>query len=44
MQQKKLNSFIEKQIEKFKDAKFIEALAFEQIKRISLEEDDYFPN
>ena len=44
MQQKKLNKFVENQIEKFKDAKFIEALSFEQLKRISVEEDDYFPN
>lgn len=36
--QKKLGKFIKKEIEMFKDAKYIEALTFEQLKRISVKE------
>jgi len=35
--QKRLNNFIKKEIEKFKDVKYIEALTFEQLKKISIE-------
>ncbi len=37
--QRKLNKFIEKEIEKLEYSKFIEAVTFEQIKKISLEND-----
>ncbi|MEK6876508.1 MAG: hypothetical protein AABX63_03795 [Nanoarchaeota archaeon] len=37
--QKKLNKFIEKEIEKLEYSKFIETITFEQIKKISLEND-----
>ncbi len=37
--QKKLNKFIEKEIEKLKHLKFIETITFEQIKKISLNDD-----
>ena len=40
--QKKLNKFLKKEIEKFKDAKYIEGLTFEQLKKISKE--DYYVN
>ena len=40
MQQKKLNKFIEKEIEKLEYLKFIEAITFEQIKKIP-HDDDY---
>ena len=42
--QKKLNKFIEKEIERLEYSRFIESITFEQIKKISVEEDDYFPN
>ena len=42
--QKKLNRFIEKEIETLEHLKFIEAITFEQLKRISIEEDDYYLN
>ena len=42
--QKKLNSFLKKEIEKFKDIKYIEGLTFEQIKKISTDKDDYYIN
>jgi len=41
--QKKSNSFLKKEIEKFKDIKYIEGIAPEQIKKIS-EEDDFYVN
>ena len=37
--QKKLNKFIEKEIEKLEHSKFIEVLTFEQIKKISINDD-----
>ena len=37
--QKKLNRFIEKEIEKLEYSKFIETITFEQIKKISLDND-----
>ena len=37
--QKKLNKFIEKEIEKLEHSKFIETITFEQIKKISLDDD-----
>jgi cell division protein FtsB len=42
--QKKLNSFLRKEIEKFKDNKYIEGLTFEQLKKISSKEDDFYLN
>ena len=42
--QKKLNSFLKKEIEKFKDIKYIEGITFEQIKKLSVEDDDYYLN
>ena len=39
--QKKLNSFIKKEIDKFEHAKFIEGLTFEQLKRISIGKNSY---
>ena len=42
--QKKLNSFLKKEIEKFKDIKYIEGLTFEQIKKISADKEDYYIN
>ena len=44
MMQKKLNSFLKKEIEKFKDTKYIEGLTFEQIKKISADKEDYYIN
>ena len=37
--QKKLNKFIEKEIDKLEYSKFIETITFEQIKKISLDDD-----
>ena len=37
--QKKLNKFIEKEIEKLEYSKFIESITFEQIKKISVNND-----
>ena len=37
--QKKLNKFIEKEIEKLEHSKFIETITFEQIKKISINND-----
>ena len=42
--QKKLNKFLKKEIEKFKDMKYIEGITFEQLKKISKEEEDYYVN
>ena len=42
--QKKSNNFLKKEIEKFKDMKYIEGITFEQLKKISKEEDDYYVN
>ncbi|MDP6547608.1 MAG: hypothetical protein QF917_01450 [Candidatus Woesearchaeota archaeon] len=41
--QKKLNKFIRKEMEKFKDIKYIEGITFEQLKKIS-KEDNYYIN
>ena len=41
--QKKSNKFLKKEIEKFKDIKYIEGITFEQIKKLSVE-DDYYLN
>jgi hypothetical protein len=35
--QKKLNKFIKKEIEKFKDTKYIEGITFEQLTKLSRE-------
>ena len=42
--QKKLNKFLKKEIEKFKDIKYIEGITFEQIKKLSAEKEDYYIN
>ena len=42
--QKKSSKFLKKEIEKFRDAKYIEGLTFEQLKKISEEEQDYYVN
>jgi|TARA_Y100000310_G_scaffold36523_1_gene34363 hypothetical protein len=39
--QKKLNKFLEKEIEKFRYFKQIEAITFQQLKRISVDKDNY---
>ena len=39
--QKKSNNFLKKEIEKFKDIKYIEGIVPEQIKKISTEDDFY---
>ena len=40
--QKKSSKFLKKEIEKFKDIKYIEGITFEQLKKISKEEEDDF--
>jgi len=42
--QKKLSKFLKKEIEKFKDVKYIEGLTFEQLKQISIRKNDYYLN
>ena len=42
--QKKLNSFLKKEVEKFKDMKYIEGVTFEQIKKLSAEKESYYIN
>ena len=42
--QKKLNSFLKKEVEKFKDIKYIGGVTFEQIKKLSAEKEDYYIN
>jgi len=42
--QKKLSKFLKNEIEKFKDVKYIEGVTFEQLKKISVREDDYYLN
>ena len=39
---KKSNNFLKREIEKFKDAKYLEDLTFEQLKKIS--EEEYYIN
>jgi len=34
--QKKLNKFLKKDIEEFKDVKYIEGITFQQLKKISI--------
>ena len=41
--QKKSNKFLKKEIEKFKDLKYIEGLTFEELKEI-YEEESYYLN
>jgi len=36
--QKRLKSYFKKETEKFKDVKYIEAVTFEQLKKISIKE------
>ena len=42
--QKKLDKFLKKEIDKLKDAKYIEGITFEQLKKISVKGEDYLLN
>ena len=42
--QKKLNKFLKKEMEKFKDVKFIEGITFEQLKKISIKKNNFYIN
>ena len=42
--QKKSNSFLKKEIKKLDNAKYIEGITFEQLEKISKEDDDYYLN
>ncbi len=42
--QKKLNSFLKKEIERLENVKYIEGITFEQLKKLSAEKNDYHIN
>ena len=42
--QKKSNSFLKKEIEKFKDARYIKGFTFDQIKKISVDKEYWYVN
>ena len=42
--QKKLNSFLKKEIERFETTKYIEGITFEQLKKLSIGKDNYCLN
>ena len=42
--QKKLSKFFKKEIERYKDVKYIERITFEQLKKISIKNNNSFLN